>query len=221
MTNLVAPSRSRCPQQMLAQTMQEWGGTDDLWVFAYGSLIWRPEFEFLECRHARVFGWHRALKMWSHINRGTPECPGLVFGMFSGGSCRGMAFRIARQHVPEMMPRLWQREMATDSYDPKWLDCQTEDGPVKALAFTLSKSSPRCTGTLSEEDYRRIFAQSCGIYGTTLDYAESTYTALKSRGIQDRALERLLRLSASRAHAGQQARSLLGQPSLSTASSAT
>ena len=196
MTNPVTRPRPRCPEQMFAQTMQEWGGDDDLWVFAYGSLIWRPEFDFVECRHARVYGWHRALKMWSHINRGTPECPGLVFGMFSGGSCRGMAFRIARQHVPEMMPRLWKREMATDSYDPKWLDCQTEDGSVKALAFTLSKASPRCTGTLSEEDYRRIFAESCGIYGTTLDYAQSTYTALCEQGIQDRALERLLRLSA-------------------------
>lgn len=201
MMNPAFSQRPRCPEQMFTKTMQEWGGCDDLWVFAYGSLIWRPEFEFVECRHARVYGWHRALKMWSHINRGTPECPGLVFGMFSGGSCRGMAFRIARQHVPEMMPRLWKREMATDSYDPKWIECQTQDGAVKALAFTLSKTSPRCTGTLSEEDYRRIFAQSCGIYGTTLDYAQSTYTALCQQGIQDRALERLLRLSASHQNA--------------------
>ena len=199
MTKTAARPRNCCSKHMLERTMDEWGGEQDLWVFAYGSLIWRPEFEYLECRHARVFGWHRALKMWSHVNRGTPECPGLVFGMFSGGSCRGMAFRIARHHVPEMMPRLWKREMATDAYDPKWLDCQTEDGNVKALAFTLSKSSPRCTGTLSEEDYRRIFAQSCGIYGTTLDYAQSTYTALQQQGIQDHALERLLRLSAHRA----------------------
>ena len=196
MTNPATLHRPRCPEQMFAKTMQEWGGDDDLWVFAYGSLIWRPEFEFVECRHARVFGWHRALKMWSHINRGTPERPGLVFGMFSGGSCRGMAFRIARQHVPEMMPRLWKREMATDSYDPKWIECQTEHGTVKALAFTLSKTSPRCTGTLSEDDYRRIFSESCGIYGTTLDYAQSTYSALCQQGIQDRALERLLRLNA-------------------------
>ena len=197
MTKSAVRSRNCCSKHMFERTMEEWGGEQDLWVFAYGSLIWRPEFEFQECRHARVYGWHRALKMWSHINRGTPECPGLVFGMLSGGSCRGMAFRIARHHVPEMMPRLWQREMATDSYDPKWLDCQTEDGNVKALAFTLSKASPRCTGTLCEDDYRRIFAQSCGIYGTTLDYAQSTFSALLQQGIHDRALERLLQLSAA------------------------
>ncbi len=185
----------RCPQQLLQKTLDEWGGQQDLWVFAYGSLIWRPEFMYEERRKAHVHGWHRALKMWSHINRGTPECPGLVFGMLSGGSCRGMVFRIASHHVLDMMPRLWQREMASAEYDPKWLDCHTPGGPVKALAFTLAKNSTRHTGTLTEEDYRRIFAVSRGIYGTTLDYAQSTYSALLEQGIHDKALERLLRYS--------------------------
>ncbi|MGE8319697.1 MAG: gamma-glutamylcyclotransferase [Comamonas sp.] len=191
------PNRTQDPEQLLQRTLHEWGGEQDMWVFAYGSLIWRPEFQYLEQRHARVYGWHRALKMWSHLNRGTPECPGLVFGMFSGGSCRGMAFRIASQHVPEMMPRLWQREMATAEYEPRWLDCQTLQGSVKALAFTLPKDSPRHTGLLSEDDYRHIFAVAHGIYGSTLDYARTTYSALLEQGIHDRALERVLQYSAA------------------------
>ena len=79
---------------MLERVIAEWGGHDDLWLFGYGSLIWRPEFEFAERRPARVHGWHRALKMWSRVNRGTVANPGLVFGLLSGGSCHGMVFRI-------------------------------------------------------------------------------------------------------------------------------
>ena len=68
-------------------------------MFGYASLIWRPEFDAVEQRPARVHGWHRALEMRSRINRGTPECPGLVFALVAGGSCRGMAYRIARERA--------------------------------------------------------------------------------------------------------------------------
>jgi cation transport protein ChaC len=180
---------------MLKTALLEWGGHSDLWVFGYGSLIWRPEFSFVEQRHATVHGWHRALKMWSRINRGTPDCPGLVFGMLSGGSCRGMVFRIQREHGHEAIHRLWQREMITGVYDPRWLDCHTPQGPVRALAFTLSRKSPSHTGVLSDEEYRRIFSKACGCFGTTLDYARLTRDELRRLGIHDRALERLLRLS--------------------------
>ena len=82
-----SPAPLRDPAPMLARTMAEWGGQQDLWVFGYGSLIWRPEFPFVERHPARVHGWHRALKMWSRVNRGTPECPGLVLALLPGGSC--------------------------------------------------------------------------------------------------------------------------------------
>ena len=82
---------------MLQRTQKQWGGDKDLWVFGYASLIWRPEFDFAERRPARVHGWHRALRMWSHVNRGTEGCPGLVFAMLSGGSCQGMVFRIPQR----------------------------------------------------------------------------------------------------------------------------
>ena len=185
----------RDPAPMLQHALQQWGGDSDLWVFGYASLIWRPDFDFAERREARVHGWHRALKMWSSLNRGSQECPGLVFGMFSGGSCRGMVFRVPQAQVRQVMADLWEREMPGAVYDPRWLSCQTAQGPVKALAFTLSRNSPSHTGDLPAEDYQRIFLQARGRYGTTHDYAHATYTGLREVGINDRALARLLKLS--------------------------
>lgn len=191
-TEVLKPLRDPAP--MLQKALDEWGGDEDLWIFGYGSLIWRPDFEFLERRPARVHGWHRALKMWSRINRGTPERPGLVFGLLSGGCCRGVVFRIAREQGAQTLATLWQREMATAVYDPRWLSAHTPQGPVRALAFTLSRRSPSHTGELTEDEYRAIFAFACGIYGTTRDYAHRTLEELQRHDIRDRNLERLLHL---------------------------
>ena len=184
----------RDPVALLERALAEWGGDEDLWVFGYGSLIWRPEFDYAERRPARVHGWHRALKMWSRINRGTPERPGLVFGLLSGGCCRGVVFRIPREQGAEVLARLWDREMKMAVYDPRWLAAETPQGRVNALAFTLSRKSPSHTGELTEDEYRSIFAFASGIYGTTLDYAHRTHEELKRHDIRDRNLEKLLRL---------------------------
>jgi cation transport protein ChaC len=188
------PKPLRDPQPLLEKALDEWGGDEDLWIFGYGSLIWRPDFEFEERRPARVHGWHRALKMWSRINRGTPERPGLVFGLLTGGCCRGVVFRIAREQGGATLAQLWKREMATAVYDPRWLLAETPQGRVRALAFTLSRKSPSHTGELTEEEYRAIFAFASGIYGTTLDYAHRTHEELMRHDIRDRNLEKLLRL---------------------------
>ena len=183
--------------QMLQRTQEQWGGDKDLWVFGYASLIWRPEFDFAERRPARVHGWHRALRMWSHVNRGTDACPGLVFAMLSGGSCHGMVFRIPQHQAQAALERLWVREMPTPVYDPRWLPCQTPGGKVQALTFTLSRHSPSHTGALPAHEYQRIFRQAEGRYGSTRDYAHDTYEGLRAVGIHDRALGRLLQISRS------------------------
>ncbi len=188
---------------MLQHTLQTWrdsvalGGqaaskAQGLWVFGYASLIWRPEFDYTDRRPARVHGWHRALHMWSRINRGTPDCPGLVFAMLPGGSCQGMAFHIAHAQVPQVLEQLWAREMPTGVYDPRWLRCSTAQGAVSALAFTLSRSSPNYCGLLSDAQYAQIFKNAVGRYGSTVDYAQQTYDGLLREGIRDRALEQLL-----------------------------
>ncbi|NJM42834.1 MAG: gamma-glutamylcyclotransferase [Brachymonas sp.] len=165
----------------------------DLWVFGYASLIWKQEFTFTERRAARVHGWHRALQMWSTINRGSPECPGLVFALLPGGSCQGVVFRIPKSQALQALDDLWFREMPGDVYEPRWLSCATDQGDVKALAFTLPRSSQSFCGELTPAQYRQIFSQACGRYGTTLDYAQRTYDSLLAEGIQDHALARLLR----------------------------
>ena len=177
----------------ILKTWQEGTPEAGLWVFGYASLIWRPEFIYTEKRPARVRGWHRALQMWSRINRGTPECPGLVFAMLSGGSCQGMAFHVPQAQVPGVLDQLWFREMPTGVYDPRGLRCATPQGDVQALAFTLSRSSPNFCGMLSDAQYAHIFSHACGRYGTTLDYAQQTYNGLLREGIHDRALQHLLR----------------------------
>lgn len=183
--------------RMMADTLAQWraqGPGADLWVFGYASLVWRPEFQAAEQRLARVHGYHRCLRMWSRVNRGTPERPGLVFALMRGGSCSGLALRLPHDQVEAQMPALWAREMPNPVYDPKWLRCQTAQGPVTALAFTLSHHSPNHTGALSDERYRDIFAHASGRYGSTLDYARQTLDGLRAHGIEDRALARLLSL---------------------------
>lgn len=190
----LVPDTGRCSQSMLRHTLMQWQsmGAPDLWLFAYGSLIWKTEFPVAERRLAKVHGYHRALKMWSRINRGTPERPGLVFALLPGGSCQGMLLRVPAPEVPDMLPRLWDREMPNPVYDPRWLRCHTATGPVKGLAFTLSKRSPSFTGELQPHELQHIFHHARGRYGTTLDYARQTMEQLQALGIHDRALERLL-----------------------------
>ena len=195
------PKPLRDPKPMLDRAIEEWGGHEDLWLFGYGSLIWRPDFGFVERHAARVQGWHRALKMWSRINRGTVDNPGLVFGLLSGGSCRGMVFRVPAADGLETLGRLWLREMPTGVYDPRWLECVTAVGTVRALAFTLSRRSPNFTGELSEERYRHIFQSAVGRYGSSLDYAQQTLLELKRHSIHDAALARLVRLAQTRVSA--------------------
>ena len=190
-----APLHLRDPQPMLSAAMQAWGGHEDLWVFGYASLIWRPEFDADEQRAATVYGWHRALEMRSRVNRGTPECPGLVFALVPGGSCRGMAYRIDSSRAAIELERLWLREMPTGVYDPKWLTCRTDQGIVRALAFTLSRTSPAHTGTLADAQMVEVLRCATGRFGSTLDYLLETDTSLRGCGIRDRDVERLVALA--------------------------
>ncbi len=183
---------------LLSQVQRQWGACSDLWVFGYASLIWRPEFDAAEHRPALVRGWHRAFQMRSRINRGTPELPGLVYALVSGGMCRGMAYRIPRAHAADELQRLWQREMPTGVYDPRWLRCHTADGAVMALAFTLSRRSPQFTGRIDDLEMLRILRHAPGRYGSTLDYLVRTAEALRQHRMCDRESDRLLVL-ASRA----------------------
>jgi cation transport protein ChaC len=188
------PARS---EQLLLRTTTEWRASgDDLLLFAYGSLIWRPEFEYAEALQARVLGFHRVLRMRSRVNRGSPQQPGLVLALISGGSCRGLVYRIRRDIGEQVLPQLWAREMPNGVYEPRWLNCDTPSGRLKALAFTLSRQSPNWTGPLHEPELLHIFQHASGRYGTTLDYLLRTVQGLREHGIRDMELERQAHLAA-------------------------
>lgn len=184
----------RDPEPLLARTIAA-RGHGDLWVFGYASLIWRPEFHAAEQRLARVHGQHRALQMRSRINRGTPAQPGLVCALVPGGSCSGMVYRIEAERADVELRRLWDREMFTGVYDPKWLQCQTASGPVTALAFTLSRRSPNFTGEIDDDTLLGILRHARGRFGSTLDYLLETASCLRRCGIRDTAIERQVALA--------------------------
>lgn len=177
----------------IALTMALRGGDGDLWIFGYGSLIWRPEFDYIESRPARVHGYHRALCLWSRVNRGTPEQPGLVFGLDKGGSCQGKVFRIEATQAPQILLALWRREMPSASYIPRWLNCHTAQGTVQGLVFTMDRRLDGYVPGLPIDEIIPIVRRSHGRYGACSDYVLQTAEALERVGILDRKLRAIAR----------------------------
>lgn len=176
----------------MLDALSGWKPDEDVWVYGYGSLIWRPEFDFTEQRAALLHGYHRALCLWSRVNRGTPDQPGLVFGLDVGGSCRGMAYRIPAADVPTTMEALWRREMPSGAYIPRWLNCRTEQGQISALAFTMNRNTDAYVRGLPTERLINIVRNAHGTYGPCVEYVLETAQALKRSNIQDKRLQTLV-----------------------------
>jgi cation transport protein ChaC len=188
----------------LAAALKDWRPGQDLWIFGYGSLIWRPEFEYIEQRAASLEGYHRSLCLWSRINRGTPETPGLVFGLEQSGTCQGMVFKIAGQDVEQTFDAVWKREMGTGAYLPSWLTCATPAGRVKAMAFVIDRNGPAYVKQPPEDDLVEIICRAHGTYGSCFDYVTQTAVSLKAAGICDEHLATLTeRLMHRRQHPDQ------------------
>jgi cation transport protein ChaC len=163
----------------------------DFWVFGYGSLIWRPGFEFCERRPARLVGLHRALCVFSHVHRGTPERPGLVLGLDLGGACRGMAYRVAGARRAETLQYLRGREQVTAVYREAtrsvWLDGAPELR-VAALCYLVDRSHPQYAGRLTLEQQLHLVRQGHGQSGANRDYVLASVAALEALGCRDRDL---------------------------------
>jgi len=182
----------------LTHCLAQWKAhNDDLFLFAYGSLIWRPDFAFSNANAARVQGYHRALRMRSLTHRGCHELPGLVLALLSGGSCRGLVYRVPRAEGEAVLRTVWAREMVNDAYQPRWLSCTTTaNGIQRALSFTLSRRSPHCAALPGDGELLHILRHARGGYGSTLDYLANTVKSLRAHGIHDLALERQWHLAA-------------------------
>ena len=166
----------------------------DLWVFGYGSLMWRPGFEFIEQVPARLIGEHRALCVYSFDHRGTPEKPGLVLGLDRGGACRGVAFRVAAKHRGDTVDYLRSREQTTNVYREVmrsvWLEDQARQR-VSALAYVVDRGHVQYAGRLSLADQLRHVQQGHGRSGNNRDYVLSTVKSIEAQGFRDPQLHQL------------------------------
>ncbi|MBL8379358.1 MAG: gamma-glutamylcyclotransferase [Burkholderiales bacterium] len=172
----------------------------DIWVFAYGSLIWNPLFPFADKRVARVYGLHRSFCLWSRIGRGTPQQPGLVLGLDHGGQCAGLAYRIEAAHVRDELRLLWRREMVTGAYCPTWVKARTSAGAVPAIAFVINHRSNAYAGRMATPDAARCIVGATGLHGRCAEYLVNTLAGLREHGIEDSELGEVERAVAALAH---------------------
>ena len=166
------------------------GEAGDLWVFGYGSLMWKPGFAHVERRTARLFGAHRALCVYSWRHRGTPEKPGLVLGLDRGGSCTGIAFRVPAPDVAATRAYLTEREQINYVYRDRFVRLRLNDGRrVEALAYLVDRSHRQYAAGLSREDVLRLVRQGQGESGACAEYVRNTLAAIAALGIADHALD--------------------------------
>ncbi|MET0668967.1 MAG: gamma-glutamylcyclotransferase [Xanthobacteraceae bacterium] len=166
----------------------------DLWVFGYGSLIWRPGFEYLERAPARMIGLHRSLCVYSFVHRGTPERPGLVLGIDQGGACRGVAYRVAAAKRADTLAYLRGREQVTSVYRETTRTAWLEGKPgrrVEAVCYTVDRSHPQYAGRLTLEQQLHHVRQGHGRSGNNRDYVIETVAALEALGCRDASLHLL------------------------------
>ena len=166
----------------------------DLWVFGYGSLMWRPGFEFLDFVTARISGWRRRLCIHSHIYRGTVERPGLVLGLDEGGECEGVAYRVAATKRARTIEYLRERELATSVYKEKMLSARLALGEeVLALTYVADVGHEQYAHEIHDAKLLAIIRDSVGVAGSNAEYVINTYEHLCSLGIRDAELEFLAR----------------------------
>jgi glutathione-specific gamma-glutamylcyclotransferase len=172
----------------------------DAWLFAYGSLIWKPAVTHIEERRGTVHGWHRSFCFKVFRHRGTLEKPGLMMALDRGGQCTGMLYRLRGDNLREQLSMLFRREFTVKPVNsmPRWIKVTSGQETLQAIAFVMNRHSPAYVGRLSMEDKADILAKACGHEGSCAEYLYNTVFHLEERGIHDRYLWRLQQLVADR-----------------------
>ena len=166
----------------------------ELWVFGYGSLMWRPGFDFIERVDAKLIGAHRALCVYSFVHRGTPERPGLVLGLDRGGACRGLAFRVAARKRAETVAYLRAREQVTMVYREFVRAVHLKTTPervVPAVCYMVDRSHPQYAGRLALDQQLHLVRQGHGQSGHNRDYVIETVSAMEAMGYRESELHLL------------------------------
>ena len=163
------------------------------WVFGYGSLIWNPGFAFIRSEKALLRGAHRSLSVYSHRHRGTPDRPGLVFGLSRGGSCRGVAFEVAAPNWQDVFDYLQEREQDRGVYRQAWRKVVLADGTaVSALAYLVNEDHPQFAGRLDLAEQIRLVRAGTGESGHNTEYVRNTARHLMELGIDDPVLNAIV-----------------------------
>jgi cation transport protein ChaC len=158
----------------------------DLWIFAYGSLMWRPDFAYLDRQKARLTGYHRSLCIFSEHYRGTPARPGLVLGLDRGGSCIGIAFRIAGDERAETLGAVRKRELVTGVYKEASVELLLPDGTKqRAVTYVADRAHVQYAGKLQRDTMVERVRHCAGVGGTNVDYVRNTHLHLQEIGITD------------------------------------
>ena len=172
----------------------------ELWVFGYGSLMWRPGFAYAERVPATLYGRRRCFCIYSVHHRGTYERPGLVLGLAPGGATRGAAYRVAEPDWPEVYAYLLEREQPTETYIEACRFVRLPDRRrVEALVFLSDIHHPQWAGVLTLERQAELIAGATGLSGRNVDYLRDLVEHLRVEGVCDRNLDDLLALGEARA----------------------
>ncbi|ESZ11309.1 gamma-glutamylcyclotransferase [Mesorhizobium sp. M0923] len=182
-------------EQILASHPNE----EDIWIFAYGSLIWKPEVNHIEERIGTVRGWHRSFCLSLTRWRGTKDQPGLMMALDRGGQCKGVAYRLTSATAQAQLNKLFRREMGAKppTNMPRWLTVAIGGQSVRAIAFVANRNGRGYVGKLSLEMTAERLSTACGHWGSGAEYLYNTVVQLEARGIRDRYLWRLQRLVAA------------------------
>ncbi len=164
----------------------------DLFVFAYGSLMWNPDFPYKNHEAACLYGYHRRLAIYSTVYRGTEAAPGLCFGLDKGGCCNGVVFEIIKNKQEQVITYLFEREMFADAYIPRYLTVKTAQGiKKKVLTFVVNRHTPKYAVPMPLEKIKDIISKGKGIGGTNLEYIDNSQKALMQMQVNSPKLNRL------------------------------
>jgi cation transport protein ChaC len=175
------------------RAVQNIGLSQDLWVFGYGSLMWRPGFDYVERELAWLRGYHRALCIYSHVHRGTPDRPGLVLGLDRGGSCRGVAFRVEAQKADATVAYLRAREQVTSVYVERRVRVRLDDGrQVEALTYVVDRRHVQYAGKLPLDEILGYVRSGIGESGDNPAYVLNTHRHLAELSLRDPVLAHIV-----------------------------
>lgn len=169
-----------------------------IWVFAYGSLLWKPAFAHIDARMGMLRGFHRRFCLLIKRFRASDDDPGLMLSLDRGGVCRSLALRLDPATEMDDLRALWRREVISAAYTPRWSRIQTDTGEIQAIAFVSNRQHKRYYRPATEEETATMIARARGPVGSCAEYLHETHAHLLQLGINDSGLARLDKLVRAR-----------------------